>query len=157
MNSALFIILATVIISAAVGVYAGSRVKMSLENWTVGGRRFGVVLIWLLMAGEIYTTFTFLGASGWAYSRGAPTFYIMIYGTLAYTVSFFVLPAVWKAGKRFGLHTQPDFFSKRYQSRGLGVLVALIGVVSIGDIGKAIISDQGFVIEQLEGYIRGAR
>jgi CBS domain-containing protein len=33
----------------------------------------------------------------------------------------------------------------------------LIGVVSIGDIGKAIISDQGFVIEQLEGYIRGTR
>jgi CBS domain-containing protein len=33
----------------------------------------------------------------------------------------------------------------------------LIGVVSIGDIVKAIISDQGFVIEQLEGYIRGAR
>jgi len=33
----------------------------------------------------------------------------------------------------------------------------VIGVVSLGDIVKAIISDQGFVIEQLEGYIRGAR
>ena len=76
----------------------------------MGGRRFGVVLIWLLMAGEIYTTFTFLGASGWAYSKGAPTFYILIYGTLAYTVSFFILPALWKSGKRHGLHTQPDFF-----------------------------------------------
>ena len=33
----------------------------------------------------------------------------------------------------------------------------VIGIVSIGDIVKAIISDQGFVIEQLEGYIRGSR
>ena len=31
----------------------------------------------------------------------------------------------------------------------------LAGVVSIGDVGKAIISQQGFVIEQLERYIWG--
>lgn len=155
MNAALFIILATVIISAAVGVYAGSRVKMNLENWTVGGRRFGVLLIWLLMAGEIYTTFTFLGASGWAYSRGAPTFYIMIYGTLAYTVSFFVLPAVWKVGKRFGLHTQPDFFTKTYRSRGLGALVALIGVVSIIPYLQLQLQGLGLIVEVAsDGAIR---
>ena len=29
----------------------------------------------------------------------------------------------------------------------------LMGVVSLGDVGKAIISDQGFLIEQLERYI----
>ncbi len=128
MNTELIIILTVIVLSSLIGVIAGGRGKMNLEMWTVGGRRFGVVLIWFLMAGEIYTTFTFLGASGWAYSKGAPTFYIIIYGTLAYTVSFFVLPAVWKVGKKHGLHTQPDFFVSRYQSRWLGVTVALIGV-----------------------------
>ena len=131
MNLGLIIIFAAIILSAFLGIYAGRRVKMNLENWTVGGRRFGIIIIWLLMAGEIYTTFTFLGASGWAYSKGAPTFYILIYGALAYTCSFFVLPALWKIGKRYGLHTQPDFFIKRYNSRYLGVFVALIGVVCI--------------------------
>lgn len=48
---------------------------MDLLQWTVGGRGFGLVLIWLLMAGEVYTTFTFLGTSGWAYSKGAPVLY----------------------------------------------------------------------------------
>jgi SSS family solute:Na+ symporter len=146
-NAALLIIFAAIIFSSLVGIYAGSRVKMNLENWTVGGRRFGAIIIWLLMAGEIYTTFTFLGASGWAYSKGAPTFYILIYGALAYTLSFFILPAVWKVGKRYGLHTQPDFFIKRYDSRSLGVLVALIGVFSIVPYLQLQLKGLGLIVE----------
>lgn len=147
MSAALLVILATIIVAAAVGVYAGSRVKMNLENWTVAGRRFGVIIMWLLMAGEIYTTFTFLGASGWAYSRGAPTFYILIYGTLAYTVSFFILPAIWNIGKQKGLHTQPDFFVFRYESRTLGIIVAAIGVLSILPYLQLQLTGLGLIVE----------
>jgi len=147
MNAALVIIFGTILFSSLLGIYAGRKVKMNLENWTVGGRRFGIIIIWLLMAGEIYTTFTFLGASGWAYSKGAPSFYILIYGTLAYTVSFFLLPEIWKIGKRYGLHTQPDFFIKIYRSRTLGVLVALIGVCSIIPYLQLQLSGLGFIVE----------
>jgi len=147
MNVALVIILATVIFSSLLGIYAGRKLKMNLENWTVGGRRFGIIIIWLLMAGEIYTTFTFLGASGWAYSKGAPTFYILIYGALAYTLSFFILPALWRVGKRYGLHTQPDYFIKRYNSRPLGVVVALIGVFSIIPYLQLQLAGLGFIVE----------
>jgi CBS domain-containing protein len=31
----------------------------------------------------------------------------------------------------------------------------LVGMISVGDLVKSIISDQTFTIEQLEGYIRG--
>ena len=147
MNIALVIIFATIAISSGVGIFAGRRLKMTLENWTVAGRRFGLLLIWLLMAGEIYTTFTFLGASGWAFSKGAPAFYILIYGTLAYTLSFFILPALWRVGKRYGLHTQPDYFIKRYDSRSLGVFVALIGVFSIIPYLQLQLAGLGFIVE----------
>jgi SSS family solute:Na+ symporter len=146
-NTALVIIFGTIIISAFVGIFAGRKVKMNLENWTVAGRNFGLILIWLLMAGEIYTTFTFLGASGWTYSKGAPAYYILIYGALAYTLSFFILPALWKVGKRHGLHTQPDYFIKRYSSRSLGVIVALIGVFSIIPYLQLQLAGLGFIVE----------
>ena len=103
-------ILAIVAVGTTIGFLAGARRRMDLEQWTVGGRGFGVALVFLLMAGEVYTTFAFLGASGWAYSRGGPTLYVLAYLTLGYVVSFFILPQIWEAGRRHGMQTQSDFF-----------------------------------------------
>jgi solute:Na+ symporter, SSS family len=115
-------------LGAAIGFVAGIRRKMDLEQWTVGGRGFGGLLMYLLMAGEVYTTFAFLGASGWAYSRGGPTLYIMAYLTLAYVVSFFILPPIWEVGRRHGLQTQSDFFRHRYGNKYLAAFVCLVGI-----------------------------
>lgn len=117
-----------VALGAGTGFLAGLRRQMNLEQWTVGGRGFGSLLIYLLMAGEVYTTFSFLGASGWAYSRGGPTLYILAYITLMYVVSFFIAPELWELGRKHGLQTQPDFFQLRYGSRYLAALVSLAGV-----------------------------
>jgi SSS family solute:Na+ symporter len=100
---------------------------MDPEQFIVGGRSFGAVFLWLLLAGEIYTSFAFLGAAGWAYGRGAPAFYILCYGTVAYVLSYFLLPPIWRIGQRRGLLTGPDFFVAQYGSRNLGALVALVG------------------------------
>lgn len=67
---------------------------MDLEKWAVGGRGFGWIFVFLLPAGEIYTTFTFLGASGFSYGLGAPAYYILAYGSLAYVIAYFLLPLV---------------------------------------------------------------
>jgi solute:Na+ symporter, SSS family len=123
-------ILFIVAVGAGIGFLAGVRRKMDLEQWTVGGRGFGPLLIFLLMAGEVYTTFAFLGASGWTYSRGGPTLYILAYLTLAYVVSFFILPQIWEVGRRYGMQTQSDFFSIRYNNKYLAGLVCLVGIAS---------------------------
>jgi SSS family solute:Na+ symporter len=122
-------ILIIVTIGAAIGFLAGVHRKMNLEQWTVGGRGFGVVLVFLLMAGEVYTTFAFLGASGWAYSRGGPVLYVLAYLTLAYVVSFFILPPIWEMGHKHGMQTVSDFFSVRYGNRYLAALVCVVGIV----------------------------
>src|SRR5690349_3205005 len=108
---ALTTIFAIMVLGTTVGFLAGVRRKM-----------------YLLMAGEIYTTFSFLGASAWAYSRGGPTLYIMAYLTLAYVVSFFILPPIWEAGRQYGLQTQSDFFRMRYGNKYLAAFVCVVGV-----------------------------
>lgn len=110
-------------LAVALGLVSRRGKKMDLEQWTLGRRGFGVALVFLLMAGEIYTTFTFLGASGYAYGRGAPAFYILAYGALAYILGYWVLPPVWRYAKAHGLITQADFFAHRFANRELGILV----------------------------------
>lgn len=127
---ALTVTIAIVALGTAIGFLAGSRRRMDLEQWTVGGRGFGTALVFLLMAGEVYTTFTFLGVSGWAYSRGAPVLYALAYLTLAYVASFFFLPQLWEIGRRHRMQTQADFFNTLYRNPYLAGLVCIVGILA---------------------------
>lgn len=133
-------------LGSLLGFLAGARRQMNLEQWTVGARGFGTVLLWLLMAGESFTTFSLLGASGWAFSRGAPALYILAYLTLGFVLSFYILPPIWELGRRHGLQTLPDFFQRRYGSRTLTALVALIGVISIVPYLQLQITGLGIIV-----------
>lgn len=131
MNIALLIIFATSIMALALGLRARKGYDMNLEQWSVGGRSFGTIFVFLLMAGEIYTTFSFLGASGNAYGKGASTYYILAYQLLAYVISYWLLPAIWQYAQRERLLSQPQFFVHKYGSPALGILVALVGVLAL--------------------------
>ena len=144
---ALTIISGIVAVGTIVGFLARSHHQMDLEQWTVAGRGFGLILVWLLMAGEIYTTFTFLGASGWAYSRGAPVLYILGYQPLIFVVSFYILPLIWEVGRKHRLQTQADFFQVRYGSTYLSAFVALVGVVCIIPYLQIQLTGLGLIVE----------
>jgi SSS family solute:Na+ symporter len=130
-TSSIVIIFATILVALILGLLAQRRKQMNLEQWSVGGRGFGILLVFLLMAGEIYTTFTFLGGSGWAYGTGGPTVYILAYGAVAYLFSYFLLPPIWRYAKEHKLISQSDFFNQMFDSKWLGILVAVVGVVAI--------------------------
>lgn len=144
---ALSVIFAIVVLGSALGFYAGARHKMDLEQWTVAGRGFGLVFVWLLMAGESYTTFSLLGASGWAYSQGGPALYILAYMLLLFVVSFYILPPIWEIARRYSLQTQADFFQQRYNSTSLAVAVALVGIVFIIPYLQLQLNGLGIIVE----------
>jgi SSS family solute:Na+ symporter len=153
---ALSVILAIVVLGSALGLYAGTRYKMDLEQWTVAGRGFGLLFVWLLMAGESYTTFSLLGASGWAYSQGGPALYILAYMMLVFVVSFYIIPPIWEIGRQYSLQTQSDFFQQRYNSKSLAVVVALVGLVFMIPYLQLQLTGLGIIVEvaSFEGISR---
>jgi SSS family solute:Na+ symporter len=129
-NVALVIIAGFFFVAVALGLYARRGHTMNLEQWSLGGRGFGTIFVFLLTAGEVYTTFTFLGGSGWAYGKGAPAFYILGYMLVAYTMSYFLLPAIWRYATKNQLVSQADFFIRKYDNASLGLLVAIVSVAA---------------------------
>jgi SSS family solute:Na+ symporter len=131
MNSSIALLIIGFVIAGTIGfgIFGVRRVKMNPAQFILGGRSFGVIFLWLLSAGEVYTSFTFLGAAGWAYSRGAPAFYILCYLTVSCITIFFYMPPIWRIARQHGLLTNADYFAHRYQSPALGFLTGLVGVV----------------------------
>jgi SSS family solute:Na+ symporter len=130
------------------GIRSTKGKDMNLEQWTVGGRGFGAVLVFVLMAGEIYTTFSFLGGSGWAYGKGAPALYVLIYISLSYVLSYWLLPVIWKYARDHKLVSQPDFFVSKYKSPYLGVLVAAVGVIAVIPVIVVQLKGLGIIVSQ---------
>jgi SSS family solute:Na+ symporter len=151
MNGALPFIAAAALLALVLGFLARRGKDMNLEQWTVGGRGFGALFVFVLLAGEIYTTFTFLGGSGFAYGKGAPAYYILCYGTLAYVISYFMLPPIWRYAKENRLYSQSDFFVRKYDSPALGVIVALVDIVAL--IPYLVLQFKGLgIIVEIAGY-----
>ena len=146
-SSAIVIIVVTILIALYLGSTARRNKEMNLEQWTVGGRGFGVLFVFLLLAGEIYTTFTFLGGSGFAYGVGGPAAYILAYGAIAYVLSYFILPRIWRYASEHKLISQPDYFATRFRSPALGILVAVVGVVAIVPYLQLQITGLGLIME----------
>lgn len=131
MNLPFIMLIAVAVISLLLGLLARKGHKMNLEEFSVGGRKFGTILVFLLMAGEIYTTFTLLGGTGLSYSRGALAYYILCYATLGYVISYFMLPPVWQYAKDNHIVSQPHYFSHRFNNQSLGFFIAIVGVVAL--------------------------
>jgi solute:Na+ symporter, SSS family len=131
MNVALAVIVAFVALAVGLALRSRRGHDMDLEQWSVGGRGFGTIFVFLLMAGEIYSTFTFLGGAGFAYGSGGAAYYILGYGTLAYVLSYYLLPAVWRFATPRRLVSQADVFTSAYGSRALGVLVSVVAVAAM--------------------------
>ncbi|ASU79438.1 sodium:solute symporter [Actinopolyspora erythraea] len=122
-----------------------------LSQWAVGNRGFGVLTTWFLQAGEVFTTFTFLGVAGLAFTGGAAATYAVPYMPLAFVGLYFLGPRVWRLGSRHGYVTQADFYEHRYGSEAFGTLVAVTGVVFLLPYLQLQITGLGMIVTLVTG------
>ena len=101
-----------------------------LHEWGLGGRRFGTIVTWFLLGGDLYTAYTFIAVPALVFGAGATGFFALPYTVLIYPFAFVVFPRLWAVAKRHGYVTAADFVSARHGSRMLGLAVAVTGIVA---------------------------
>ncbi|WP_190112056.1 sodium:solute symporter family protein [Streptomyces cinnamoneus] len=120
-----------------------------LAEWSVGGRSLGTVFIWVLMAGEGYTSFSYLGAAGWGYNHGAPVLYVIAYLSCGYAIGYVVGPMLWAYARRHGLVNITDMVAHRYDRPWLGTLVAVLATVCLLPYIQLQITGMGVVVSTI--------
>ncbi|MER7200990.1 sodium:solute symporter [Streptomyces sp. CB01635] len=132
-----------------IGLLSARGRSKGLAEWSVSSRGLGVMFIWLLMAGETYTSFSFLGTAGWSYSFGAPILYLVAYLTVGFAVAYIVGPALWTYASRHSLISIADIAEFRFRSRPLGILVAVVGTVFLVPYIQVQIQGMGVVVNAM--------
>ena len=119
------------ILAFLIGVLAGrGKSFFSLSEYAVGDRSFNLFVMWFLMGGTIFSAFAFLGGPGWAFSKGAASYYILVYCTLGLMPWYIIGPKVARIGKKNNYITMGDFLGDRYQSKALTVIVGIIAILA---------------------------
>ena len=101
-----------------------------LHEWGLGGRRFGTLITWFLVGGDLYTAYTFIAVPALAFGAGALAFFEVPYTIVIYPILFLVFPRLWNVCHRHGYITAADFVKGRFGNRWLALAVTLTGIVA---------------------------
>jgi solute:Na+ symporter, SSS family len=103
----------------------------SLDEWGLGGRKFGTWITWFLLGGDLYTAYTFVAVPAAMFATGAVAgFFAVPYTIVLYPIIFIFMARLWSVSHRHGYVTTADFVRGRYNSRGLSLAVAVTGFVA---------------------------
>ena len=101
-----------------------------LDEWGLGGRKFGGWVTWFLVGGDLYTAYTFVAVPALMFGVGALGFFALPYTIVVYPMVFLVAPRLWSVAHRHGYVTPADFVRGRTGSAGLALAVAIVGIVA---------------------------
>src|SRR5947207_5353834 len=101
-----------------------------LHEWGLAGRKFGTVVTWFLLGGDVYTAYTFIAVPALMFGAGALGFFALPYTIIVYPLVFLILPRMWAVAHKHNYITAADFVQGRYGNRWLTLAVAVTGIVA---------------------------
>jgi solute:Na+ symporter, SSS family len=101
-----------------------------LDEWGLGGRKFGAWISWFLVGGDLYTAYTFVAVPALVFGAGALGFYALPYTVILYPIVFLPALRMWSVSRSRGYVTPADFVRGRFGSPTLALLIAITGIVA---------------------------
>lgn len=101
-----------------------------LHEWGLAGGRFGTVVTWFLLGGDLYTAYTFIAVPALVFSAGAIGFFAVPYTIITYPFVYLTMPRLWSVSRMHGYVTPADFVRGRYGSSTLALAVAVSGILA---------------------------
>jgi len=144
-----------------VGLIPGRRGGDTADAYVAGDRGLGLILLYFIMGGTVFSSFAFLGLPGRAYTKGIAATYVLGYGTLSFVPLYFLGPRVARLGRHFGYVTQAEMVMGRFNSRALAGWMAVISTVAFVPYLALQVKGSGYVIDvvsdgQIPEWLAGA-
>jgi SSS family solute:Na+ symporter len=170
-----FIVLSLLVTVVGFGAGRWRRAKLDhLDEWGLGGRKFGSVITWFLLGGDLYTAYTFIAVPAAVFATGAIGLFAVPYTIIVYPIVFLVMPKLWQVSRNKGYVTASDYVKERFDSRYLALAIALTGIaatmpyIALQIFGIQVVIEQmgvnvdlalviAFVVLALFTYVSGLR
>ncbi len=133
------------------GLWPGRKVSHTAEGYVAGDRTLGLLLMYFITGATIFSAFAFLGAPGWAYSKGAAGFYILAYGALGFMPFYFLGPSAARLGRRYGFVTQAEMVAARFREPSIAGIMALISTVAFVPYLAVQMKGAGYILSAVTG------
>jgi solute:Na+ symporter, SSS family len=135
LNAVTFLIVIVAFLVVTLIGFASARWRpaedlMQLNEWGLGGRGFGTFVTWFLLGGDIYTAYTFIAVPALVYATGAAGFYALSYTIVVFPIVFIFAPRLWSVARAHGYVTPGEFVRGRHGSQGLGLAIAVTGILA---------------------------
>jgi SSS family solute:Na+ symporter len=101
-----------------------------IEEWGLGGRKFGSWITWFLLGGDLYTAYTFVAVPALVFGAGAIGFFAVPYTIVMYPLVLLAAVRLWSVAHRHGFVTPADFVRGRHGSQSLALAIAVTGIVA---------------------------
>jgi solute:Na+ symporter, SSS family len=101
-----------------------------IDEWGLGGRRFGTVITWFLLGGDLFTAYTFIAVPALVFAIGAGGFFALPYTIIVFPLVFLVMPRLWSVASKHRYVTGADYVKGRYGSRSLATAIAFTGLLA---------------------------
>ncbi len=126
----LTVIVIYLIIVLVIGGLAGRGRKSSVVEYIAASRSLGFIVMYFLMGGAIFSAFAYLGGPGWAYSRGAASFYILAYCALGLVPWWIWGPRTLRLGRKYNYVTMFQMLADRFQSKSLSIICSIVALLA---------------------------